>query len=290
MRTILITGGIEFIVSEIVRHFSASGFRVITAGQKPHPDAFQHIQWSLTDHILPKEVFEHVDVLLHTAYISARESDDALRLNHEGSRHLFDMAANAGVKHLIFLSSLSAKSNAVSIYDQQKWAVEQLAKKYGATIVRPGLVIGSGGLLAKTFHHIKMGKPIPVFGNGRQPMQTIFIGDLIMALDLITEQQPGKIYNLAAPDPITYRTFFALLSAAANKSCRFIPMPFSIAFFLLRTAKKLGIYLPIHIDHLKGLQNWQVVDCSSDLNDLQLSLSSTRESIQLVVDQLNDHT
>ncbi|MFN8714025.1 MAG: NAD-dependent epimerase/dehydratase family protein [Bacteroidota bacterium] len=279
---IVITGATGFIGAAAAAHFSAKGFTVITAGRKKLNN-FENIHFDLTDEYPDGIKLPHnTQIILHAAYLTLQQNKNAFELNLNATRLLLDAAKKADVKQFIFLSSLSALPDAISVYGKQKFACENLVLQNGGCVVRPGLVIGRGGLFAAMQKHIAAGKRIPIFGKGTQPLQTVFIGDLLLAFEKIAAENRSGAYTIAVQEPIPYRRFFELIAEHCGKTANFINLPFTPVKFLLRIASWLRISLPVSSDNLAGLQTMRHINSADDLKKLGIVLKDAAESIQLI--------
>ena len=277
---IVITGANGFIGSAAATYFAALGWQVVTAGRKPHRNGYTHLPFNLESNTpLQSRLPQNTDVVLHAAYLTLAQNNRAYELNSAGTKALLDAAAASGVKQFIFLSSLSAKADAVSVYGRQKFACEKMVLAQNGCVVRPGLVIGRGGLFAQMHAHIAAGKRIPLFNGGQQPLQTVYINDLLEALRIIIAQQRKGAFTIATPQSIPYRQFFEIMAKYIGKPARFLNLPLAPVKLLLRMARKLGIRLAAGDDNLAGLQTMQHIACEDDLHTLGLTLKTAEESI-----------
>jgi nucleoside-diphosphate-sugar epimerase len=279
---IVITGATGFIGAAAADYFSAKGFKVVTAGRKKLAE-YEYIPFDLTHNqsteiILPN----NTQVVLHAAYLTVQQNKNAFELNLNATRLLLDAAKKAEVKQFIFLSSLSALPDAISVYGKQKFACENLVLQNGGCVVRPGLVIGRGGLFAAMQKHIAAGKRIPVFGGGIQPLQTVFISDLLDAFEKLISKNSSGAYTIAVDEAIPYRRFFELIAVHCAKKARFINLPFAPVKFLLYIAAWFRIQLPVSNDNLAGLQTMRHISSAGDLKKLGIKLKDATESIKLL--------
>jgi nucleoside-diphosphate-sugar epimerase len=249
--TILVTGGGGFIGGAMLRAATARGWRAIGCGRN-RPADFDGAEWrayDLTATNLDDTLFAGVDVLVHAAYVKR----DYAR-NVAGSRLLFERAQSCGVPQLVFLSSLAAQPDALSTYGKQKYELERTFEASSALCVRPGLVIGSGGLFASMREYLRDRSIIPLIGGGAQPLQTVSIDDLTDAICAGIERKAIGTFTVAEREPVAYRDFYAALAACMDRQLRFVPIPFWSADLAVRIAGTLGVRLPIDRDNLLGLR------------------------------------
>lgn len=206
----------------------------------------------------PKSAFAGASALVHCAYdFTARDRARVEEVNVAGSVRLLESAAEAGVPRIVFVSSVSAFDGCQSVYGQGKLAVEQVARRLGAVVVRPGLVWGNPrrGILASASR-----LPIvPVFDRGRQPMYLAHIDDLAAALvALLRANLPPDLGVVIAahPSPILFRD---VLAGAASQDGRRAPRQFSIpgwaGLVALAALEAAGLRLRFRRDNLLALLN-----------------------------------
>ncbi len=258
MRTILITGANGFIGSALLRRFAANGWRTIGCGRhKPAqlPPGAQWREYDLASTVLPPDLLDGVDVLVHAAMI--RGDFDT---NVAGSTLLLAEAERHGVGHVVFLSSLAAHDGALSQYGRHKRALERLFAEHGALVVRPGLVIGEGGAFGAMCEYLRGHRFVPLIDGGRQPLQTVFIDDLIDAVYAAVEAGTRGTFTVAEDEPVAYRAFYEALSTRLGKKITFVPIPFWTFDTVLRAASGIGLRLPIDRDSLLGLRAMRADD------------------------------
>lgn len=224
-------------------------------------------------------LFDGVDVFVHAAYIAANQSRDAVKDNLEGTRALLRAARASGVSKAIFLSSLAASQHSRSIYGRQKYQIERLFDGPADAVVRAGLVIGCGGLFARMLRHVRSGAPVPIFGGGSQPLQTVYVDDLVEAVSRVVATDLAGTFVVAESTPVRYREFYAALGRRFGVKTRFIPVPFGVAESALAAAAFLKIPLPVDRDNLLGLKSMSVHDSQPDILRIGITIRSWDQSL-----------
>ncbi|GAB6124853.1 NAD-dependent epimerase/dehydratase family protein [Humidesulfovibrio idahonensis] len=148
---VFITGAGGFIGLALTRHFKSLGWRV--SGSSHHEaglaqltglvDCAVRLDLSSTP---PTALFLGCDAVVHCAYNPAPGSEEQ---NVRGTCGHFSAAAAAGVPYQLFMSSHSARPDAPGECGRTKYRLEQVFLAAGHAVVRPGLVVGEGGLYAK---------------------------------------------------------------------------------------------------------------------------------------------
>jgi nucleoside-diphosphate-sugar epimerase len=240
----------------LVRAVRARGWAAISAGRRRPADLPADVLWREYDlqwTTLPDGFFDGVDTVVHGAM--TRGDVD---VNVAAGKLLLEQAQWHGIARVVFLSSLAAHEGALSAYGRQKHALEQLFAQYGALVVRPGLVLGNGGAFGAMCEYLRGHRFVPLIGGGAQPIQTVYVGDLIEAIcDAIARDVRG-VYTVAEAEPVSYRAFYETLGERMGVRPAFVPVPFWAADLAVRLAELLHVNLPIDRDNLLGLKTMQV--------------------------------
>lgn len=147
------------------------------------PAVENSIYWDFTsDRSITQELrSRQVEVLIHAAWDMRANSIEDLRATCvAGSTRLFDMAMDAGVKRIIFISTISAFEGCRSAYGRSKLEVERITQQAGGIVLRPGLVYGPtpGGVFRAIRNQVRQSRIIPLIGSGRAPQFLLHEGTL----------------------------------------------------------------------------------------------------------------
>lgn len=276
-RIVLVSGANGFLGSAICRHLSSSGCLVRAMVRSPentspllNSDSIEIHQCDLPATI-DEEAFANADTLIHCAWaIRAEDKSKSDSINLDGSRHLFGLARRNGLMHNVFVSSLSAHEHAESSYGRNKMLVERYPEI--DTIVRPGLIIGSGGLFLQMYESIKKIPVVPLFFGGAQHVQFIHVDDICQAITAILDSRLTGQFNIAHPESVDIKSFYRALAERAGRRVKFIRFPGRISLEILKAAESVGIRkLPITAENLLGLKQMRVFDTYKDLERMRLN-------------------
>jgi NADH dehydrogenase len=276
--TIVITGATGFIGSLMADYFAALGWSVIAPVRKiPAGENLHGIRYLQHDLSTAKSITlpESVTAFVHCGYIRQEKGRDAYAENLEAARVLLDAVKERNVQHAVFLSSLSADENALSVYGRQKAAIEKLFLENDGTVLRIGLVIGNGGLFASMRNYLAKRNLIPLFGNGLQPVQIIHETEVVDAVDRVIRTKSKGRFVLATEEPLPYRDFYAQLCESLGVKPRFVRLPFWMAKLMIGTAEFLGMQLPVTKDNLLGLEQMKHIPSAKDQEKLGMKLKGT---------------
>jgi nucleoside-diphosphate-sugar epimerase len=256
LKRIVISGANGFIGSSLVAFFANHGDVVALARTKPDalPERAVWHTYTLEEGADPSAL-AGADCVIHCALaVPRRGAPDSDALNARGSAWLRAAAHEAGCRRFVFLSSLSAHPGAKSHYGRSKLAIEGALNPNEDLILRPGLVIGRGGLFARIVDAIATRRVLPLIDGGRQPVQTVAIGDLCRVVDALLASDAAGAYNVAAPETIASRELFDLIAERLGHKPAYLSVPFGVAFAGATIVEAFGWNLPLTSENLLGLR------------------------------------
>jgi NAD dependent epimerase/dehydratase family enzyme len=244
---IIITGASGFLGKKLLAFFFERGHTVTALTRTLPQEKNQNINYVKYDMLseIDKNISFKDAVIIHTAYTKEEHLPD---INLLAAERLLKKAVTETARQCIFISSLSATSGSGSYYAKQKKAVENLFQQASQTCIRPGLIIGNGGLFQQTVDFIQRFGVLPLFNGGKQNVYYIGVEDLAKCMDeLISQNKSGCYYALHA-EPIPYAAFYKRVANCLNRRVYMIPVPIWIL--------KVISFLPfskITKDNVKGL-------------------------------------
>jgi len=244
---IFVTGLNGFIASHLAVWLADRGYRV-TGTSRSASGRFSTTVWHLGDSI-DRAKLVGVDVLIHAAHDF---TPGAMNANVEGTLRLERDAAAAGVRRQILVSSISARPDAVSEYGRTKLAQEEHFLRHGHTVVRPGTVLGKGGLFGRMCGLIQTLPVLPLLDGGKARMTVIGIYDLCRAIESILQSDVAGQYNLYYADRPTLGEIMRLLRKIFGRKILFVPLPATFLLLPLSLLQCLHIRTPVDVDNLKG--------------------------------------
>jgi NADH dehydrogenase len=280
---LFLTGVGGFLGSHLAAHWAASGHEVYGASRSGAivPE-LRHVTrrvvpFTLGEAIQPEDL-AGVDVVVHLAYDRKAGFD----VNVEGTKLVYAAARAAGVPRQIFVSSYSARPESIAEYGRLKRQLETYFLERGETIVRPGLVVGNGGLFFRNMRKILRSPVMPLLDGGRDLLPVVAVDDFAAAMTTLLESRAGA-YNLFNPELVTMRQFMETINRAGGHRALYFNIPVSWASGLLSLSEKLRIKLPIDSDNLRALKQNQECIHKSDLQTLVPAYRSLKEMIAAVI-------
>ncbi|HUR91258.1 MAG TPA: NAD-dependent epimerase/dehydratase family protein [Gemmatimonadaceae bacterium] len=213
---------------------------------------------------------EACEAVLHIAGIvdETPPASTFAKVNVEGTRNVVEEARRAGVKNLVFVSSLGAERGS-SDYHKSKVAAEELVRAFGGSwiICRLGNVYGAGDEVISSLLKMMRATPVmPVIGSGDDPFQPLWSEDAGEALARCVERPDlrGRVLDLAGPDKTSINDILDRLSAIIGRKPARVAIPASVIGFGARIAKAAGIKLPVNESHLAMLAEHSVIGSNSE--------------------------
>jgi nucleoside-diphosphate-sugar epimerase len=273
-KTFAVTGASGLVGSACAKYLRSQGHRVLALQRKIGEGA---VPFTLGQTVDP-ELLRGVDSLIHCAYdFRAFGWEEVNAVNVQGSILLFEAALRAGVKKIVFVSSVSAFPGCRSVYGKGKLAVEEFVLEKGGSVVRPGLVYGddSKGMFGSLCKMVQL-PVLPVFGGGYQEMFLVHVEDLAKSIAALAESPEGGLVTLANPQPILFREIILEIAKRRGKRVLLVPFPSGLALLAFRFLELVGLRLNFRSDNLLGLVHTNPSYDFSPLKRLGLSLRPFR--------------
>lgn len=261
---VFITGVGGFIGGELARYLHSKG--VIVRGSSHDVAKLGSIVESLEqvyefglDSEIDAAWFEGCDAVVHCAY-DGRSGKG--KVNVEGTMRIYAAAASAGVPYQLFIGSHSARPDAVSEYGRHKYEIEKLFIEKGQAVIRPGLVVGNGGLYAENKRYILRAPFLVLPGGKTVPIYYVAAGDLLCCVNVIIERCMRGAYNIFCRQPASLLDFSLAILKSESRRKVVLTVPFvpllSMArylsrriiclsdYFLRMEAARLNMQDPVH--------------------------------------------
>jgi len=283
--TVVVTGAAGFLGGHLCRTLVARGWTVRALVRRPDavavPPAVRVGRLDLPD-VIDESLLAGAQAVVHSAW-AIRETDPAraAQQNVEGTKRLLEASRRAGVKTFVFVSSVAAAPDAPNQYARTKDAAEKLLDPARDLVVRPGTILarGGGGIFGLMRDLMQKLHVVPLFGGGRQPLQTVHVDDVCEAIARGIERGVTGAVNVAEPAPLSFREVLRMTAARAGVRCVFVPLPFGPMLAAVRTMERLGLPSPLKSESLLGMQGLRAVPVEDDLRRLDMRARPVAESL-----------
>lgn len=263
--TIFITAIGGFLGSRIAAGLAARGHQVRGSVRASRAVTGWNVVRLALDEPFDPDVFAGCDVVVHGAHDFAR---GAYATNVHGTIAWAEAAARAGAMRQVFISSPSAQPDAPSEYGRAKYTLERWFLERGHLVVRPGLVVGPGGLFARQRAALLRTPLVPLIGAGDQPTFVIAIDHFVDAVARVIERGTPREASLFYDDRPTMRAFVAAIKRTAGQRATIVPIPATLAIALTRIARALRLPIPVTPDQIRTLLSTPSGSWRSDLPQL----------------------
>ncbi|MFC2166797.1 NAD-dependent epimerase/dehydratase family protein [Acidobacteriota bacterium] len=278
---IFITGINGFIASHLAHFLSGQGQTIDGSTSKPHTQisnsCLRHIYSQKLGDSVDESIFQDVEAVIHCAYDFEPESRAK---NIQGTTAIAEAARNQGVQKQLFISSLSARPDAVTEYGKAKYEIERYFLQHEGIVIRPGTVLGEGGVFGKIIELMKKYPVLPLPNGGKSQMYLIGIDDLCTSIAEILNRKAPLEFNLYYPEKPTLRTILTQIKSILQRNVKLIPFPASFLLLPLKFLKWLGIRAPIDVDNLKGFIKSQDMTPRSNLDIVMNKIPDLETSLE----------
>ncbi|MDE7371855.1 MAG: NAD(P)-dependent oxidoreductase [Desulfovibrio sp.] len=250
---ILITGASGFIGSHLARHAENEGHEVIALCRSGKAQgASLALPWAFGAP-LPDGLPEGISLAVHLAHDF--NGPEGAERTIDATLGAIEALREKGVTRQVFYSSYSAGEHAVSLYGRTKYAIERaLRDADDVSVIRPGLVLGDGGIYGRIRKFAQTFPLIPLPGGGRDTVPVIDIDRLCReTLACATEAACPREVNLFEAAPRSLRQLAEAAAKEAGRQPRIVPNPTALVMAGLKAAELLHLRLPVNSDNLKGL-------------------------------------
>jgi nucleoside-diphosphate-sugar epimerase len=229
-----------------------------------------------------------VDTVFHlAAVILARDPGLYETVNRVGTAHLVSAAAEAGVRHFIYVSSASVTYPRLTPYGRSKLEAERVVaaeRRFQYTIVRPTLVYDrSGGQEFMLFlAYLRRFPVVPFIGPGTARKSPVFADDVVDGLVRMAGNDVtfGKTYNLSGGESITLEALGRLLLATHGEQKPFLHLPIPVCQALATVLTAAMKDPPLTPYAVAGFTNHADLDCGQAVRDLGYRPRGVREGIE----------
>ena len=266
-KRILVTGASGFIGSHLCQKLLLLGHELVAINRSGSSvnGAMQTLSWCFGQ-LVPKELLV-CDVAIHLAHDFSGEVGAELTIS--GTKELVTHLYAHGTRRQLFITSYSAGQHARSRYGKTKDVLENALRMDKRTIiVRPGLVLGDGGIYGKIVRFIYKSPIVPLPDGGSGYVTVITIERLCDEIArLCTASNPEQFANIFELQEVTLKNLVKKIASEVERHPLFVSVPISLVLPIIRILESLKIPLPVSSDSLIGFLDNQTAVHVSTLKD-----------------------
>lgn len=260
MRRVLVTGANGFVGNALCDSLRRRDYQVRAVFRREPSGSYPGLEvvkvGDISGHTDWTAALAGVDFVVHAAarahVLNDSPANDRLYMetNAEGTGRLAEAAAAAGVRRLIYVSSIKVNGEErvgayraddeprpQDVYGKSKWAGEKLLQSVAAVsalevaVVRPPLVYGPGvkANFRRLLSYVQRGLPLPVgaVDNRRSLVSLWNLCDLIERL-LSHPHAPGGTWMVSDGQDLSTAELIRLIAKAMGRPARLLPVPLSV--------------------------------------------------------------
>src|SRR5947207_8768730 len=236
---VLVTGGSGFIGSHVVDKLRLRGHEPVIYDLRPSPwtwaGTVDTVLGSLTDRAALERALHSCDAVAHLAAVADvndvhASPEDAERVNARGTVTVLEAARRAGVKRIVYASTIWVYSDCVEeevdeetllpapshLYTSTKLAGELYCKAYQElygidyTILRFGIPYGprarEAAVIPAFVGKALRGESLTLAGDGSQSRRFVYVEDLADGVALgLADVATNRVFNLASDENVTIK-------------------------------------------------------------------------------------
>lgn len=278
--TVLVTGASGFVGRAVLDLLLQKGYHVralVRSTESPLP-AHPNLVRVIGDVRDLHSIEAGLAGITHVIHLAARKNDekDSADTNVEGAKNLIEACRIAGVRHIVNVSTQSARLPKKGIYGSTKEEADTLfhAAHIPVTTLRSSLVYGDkeSGVFGTLVRFSKL-PFIPMIGNGRARFRPIHRNDLaaIIVQALEADVTTGKIYDVGGPDSVSLDTIANQIVERQGIRKHIVHIPVWVGLLMARVFSVLQ-HPPLTVSNVRG----SAVDIPMDTTLLERDLGALK--------------
>ena len=242
---------------------------------------FKIFNGDINDKEFLSKCLNDIDVVLHTA-------------NIENSQNIVEVGSEKKVKWFILVHSTMVYSKHSSKRIENRKNIEKNILKLNSniTILSSSMVYGTSRdiNMSRLIRFMDTFKIFPIFGDGENYMQPIYIEDLADAYYNVIkfkEQTFNKRYILAGKEPLKYNDILKIIEKKLEKKIFYIKIPLKLSIILIKICEIIFFgKLHINVSQVERLSEDKIYDYSEAKKDFLFNPKGFEEGIEI---QINNY-
>ena len=185
-------------------------------------------------------------------------------------------AEDAGLRRAVFVSTTAVATALPAPSKRVRLAAEDTIRRSALdwTIVRPTMIYGLPGdrNLSRLLQLLRRTPVVPLPGGGRRLQQPVHVQDLAGALlaSVGAAAASGRTYDVAGPEPLTFRDLVLTAARAVGRSPRLVPVPLRATRLALSVYEQVSAHPRLKAEQLDRLAEdkaFSIEDARRDLGN-----------------------
>lgn len=286
---ILVMGATGFVGRRLTAALADRGHDVVACSRSADATAFsdevEAVAADLSEPETLTELCANVDVAYYL--IHSLTADNFAELDRRFAGRFRDIAAEAGVDRVVYLSGISGDEGDLSSHLASRREVESVleSEAYDLTVLRAAVIIGPESASFRIVDDLTERLPVMTVPKWvRTPCQPIAINDVVTYLvELLTVPETrDQTFDIGAPSVTSYQELLEMTAAEKDKRLFVIPVPvmtpeLSSHWLRLTTDVQYAIARPL----AESMRHPVTVDSERELQDVvPIDQTSIAEAIQ----------
>ena len=223
--TVLVTGATGFVGRRLVPKLVERGLRVRAMTRRPddYTGEAEPVGGDVHDADSLAGPMLGVDVAIYLVH--SLDSVDFERRDADAARAFGRVAAEAGVRQIVYLGGLGREDDTLSPHLRSRRQVESLLGEAGVpvTVLRAGIIVGAGGTSWELTRQLIKNLPAMIVPRWvATKTQPIGIDDVVVYLSGVIDEPAafGRVFEIGGPEVLSYLEMLHIAAEVSNGSRR----------------------------------------------------------------------
>ncbi len=297
---ILVSGGTGFIGSAIVKELPRRGERVVVFGRDAGKirrrlgTEVEAREGDVRDPASLAAAMQGVDVVVNAVQFPGSPIENRRKgytfeeIDLKGTRHQIDAAKAAGVRRFVYVSGVGASKESDRHWFRYKWEAEKYLQDSAQSnglewvVMRPTWVFGPEDVSLNRFLGFAKLLPfVPMFGDGKQDMQPVFIDDVGRAAAdaALKPEAANTLFEIGGPDVMSMNDVLKTALEVKGKKRVLLHQPAFVGKAIGTLTSALPSP-PLSADAIDFMTESAVADNSTLMRVLSPRLTPLREGLE----------